>query len=172
MLRNSDSPPRPGKKSAEERDDAELRLAHDNEFLYVAIRCPKLPNLDYRADDSPRPRDADLTRHDRVSIRLDVDRDYTTAFELTVDHRGWTHDACWGDATWNPTWFVATANDETSWTVEAAIPLAELVEKPPASRDVWAVSARRTIPRTGYQSWAGDNPPNDSPSAFGLLIFE
>ena len=67
--------------------------------------------------------------HDRVAVRLDVDRDYTTAFELAVDHRGWTHDACWNDATWNPTWFVAAAADESTWTVEAAIPLAELVDR-------------------------------------------
>lgn len=171
-LDNSDSRPRAGKGSADEHAGAELRIAHDNEFLYVAIRCPKLPSLDYRADDSPRPRDSDLTRHDRVSIRLDIDRDYTTAFELTVDHRGWTHDACWRDASWNPTWFVAAASDDTSWTAEAAIPLAELVTNPPATRDVWALSARRTIPRTGYQSWAGESTSNDSPSTYGLLIFE
>ena len=63
-----------------------------------------------RVERSPRQRDADLSAHDRVTLRLDVDRDYTTAFELVVDHRGWTHDACWNDATWNPKWFVA-AND-------------------------------------------------------------
>ena len=67
--------------------------------------------------------------------------------------------------------------DESSWTAEAAIPLAELVDQPPAARDVWAVAVRRTIPRTGYQTWSapktrGASAPDDSPSQFGLLIFE
>jgi photosystem II stability/assembly factor-like uncharacterized protein len=152
--------------------NATVQLAYDSEFLYLAIQCPKSANLDYSTDAAPRPRDADLTQHDRVTMELDIDRDYGTAFEFTVDHRGWTHDACWGDATWNPTWFVAAARDDTTWTIEAAIPLAELVAKPPAARHVWAVSARRTVPKVGYQLWSGQSGSNDSPARFGLLIFE
>ena len=99
--------------SDQESDSAastgEVRFACDDEFLYLAIRCPKAKGVDYAADDGPRPRDADLSQHDRVTVRLDVDRDYTTAFEFTIDNRGWTRDACWGDATWDPTWYVARA---------------------------------------------------------------
>ena len=113
--------------AANRRRGPKSASTYDPQFLYLAIRCPKAAGVDYSPDDRPRPRDADLAQHDRVTVRLDVDRDYTTAFELTVDHRGWTRDACWGDATWNPTWFVAAAADESAWTVEAAIPLAELV---------------------------------------------
>jgi hypothetical protein len=151
---------------------ADVQLAYDDEFIYLAIRCPKVPNVDYSTDDKPRPRDSDLTEHDRVTIEFDIDRDYGTAFELSVDSRGWTRDACWGDATWNPTWYVAAASDETSWTVEAALPLTEIVGKPPAARQVWAVAARRTIPRFGYETWSGPPDANDSPARFGLMIFE
>ena len=171
-LRGENSPPRTNEADAKNAINPEVRLAHDNDFLYVAIRCPKAANVDYQTDDAPRPRDADLTQHDRVSVRLDIDRDYTTAFELTIDNRGWTNDACWGDATWDPTWYVATSADEKSWTIEAAIPLAELTPKPPAARDVWALAIRRTIPRTGYQTWSAAPPSDESPSQFGLLLFE
>jgi photosystem II stability/assembly factor-like uncharacterized protein len=150
----------------------EVRLAYDREFLYVVIRCPQAPGGDYRADDRPRPRDADLTQRDRVALSIDIDRDYTTAYELTVDARGWTHDACCGDANWNPNWYVAATSDDSTWTVEAALPLAELVAEPPAARDVWAVSLRRTVPRVGYQTWAGDATSDESPDQFGLVIFE
>ena len=153
-------------------DSAEAQLAYDPQFLYVAIRCQKSAIVDYTTDNTPRPRDADLTQHDRVTLRLDTDRDYSTAFELTVDNRGWTHDACWGDSTWNPAWYVAASSDDTSWTVEAAVPLSELVDKPPVARHVWAVSAQRTVPRVGYQSWAGPPTSINSPAQFGLLIFE
>jgi hypothetical protein len=91
---------------------------------------------------------------------------------LTVDDRGWTRDACWNDATWNPTWFVAAAADEATWTVEAAMPLAQLVAEPPAAKHVWAASVVRTIPRVGDETWSGDATSGDSPERFGLLIFE
>jgi photosystem II stability/assembly factor-like uncharacterized protein len=154
------------------RADDVVQIAYDAQYLYVAVHCPKSPGGDYRTDDATRTRDADLAQQDRVSIKLDTDRDYGTAFELTVDHRGSTHDACWRDATWNPSWYVAAASDEMTWTVEAAIPLAELVDKSPAARQVWAVAARRTIPRVGYEAWAGPATADDSPAQFGLLIFE
>jgi photosystem II stability/assembly factor-like uncharacterized protein len=151
---------------------SEVRFACDSEYLYLAIRCSKATGVDYSPDDRTRPRDADLSQHDRVTVRLDVDRDYTTAFELTVDDRGWTRDACCGDATWDPTWYVAADSDESSWSVEAAIPLAELVAEPPSARQVWAVAIRRTIPKVGYETWTGGDANEDSPDQFGLLIFE
>jgi hypothetical protein len=175
LLSASGSPPRAGEGLGEGL--AEVRITHDHEFLYVAVHCLKIENVDYPANNTARQRDADLTRFDRVALKLDVDRDYSTAYELTVDSRGWTHDELNGNTTWNPTWYVAAANDDSSWTVEAAIPLTELVDKPPAARDVWAVAVRRTIPRTGYQTWSspkthGSSAADDSPSQFGLLIFE
>jgi hypothetical protein len=150
----------------------EVQLTHDNQFLYVAMHCRKSANVDYSTDDSPRPHDADLTQRDRVTLRFDIDRDYGTAFEFTIDSRGWTHDVCWTDATWNPAWYIAAASDDKTWTIEAAIPLSQLVEKPPSPRDVWAVSAQRIIPRVGYQSWAGPPSSADSPDQYGLLIFQ
>jgi hypothetical protein len=141
--------------------------------LYVAITCPKTKDADYSVDDRPRPRDADLARHDRMTLRFDTDRDYTTAFELAVDHRGWTYDACWGDATWNPTWFVAAGGDDASWTAEVAIPLAELAAAPPAAKHVWALAIERTLPSGAQESWAGPiDADGDSPDRFGLMIFE
>jgi photosystem II stability/assembly factor-like uncharacterized protein len=159
---------------------AEVRLAYDDEYLYLAVNCPKAEGLRYDPDDRPRSHDADLSEHDRVSLRLDVDRDYATCFELEVDDRGWTRDACWGDATWNPNWFVAAAGDEAAaaWTIEAAVTLRELVDLPPDARHVWAVGIRRTVPGVGFQSWAGDPAASDpaasddSPDQFGLVIFE
>ena len=172
FLQASDFKLRFGQKEGEGSTAANVRITYDSEFLYLAIHCLRATNVEYQTDDSPRHRDADLTRHDRVSLKLDVDRDYSTAFQLAVDSRGWTCEACNGDATWNPTWYVAAATDDSSWTVEAAIPLSELVEKPPTARNVWALAIRRTIPRTGYQTWSEALSSDESPAQFGLLIFE
>jgi photosystem II stability/assembly factor-like uncharacterized protein len=149
----------------------QLRLLYDEEFLYLGLTCPRSAG-DYRRDKRPRPRDADLQQHDHVTLRFDIDRDFSTAFEFTVDHRGWTRDACWDDSTWNPNWYVAANVDESTWTVEAAVPLSELTAIPPATKHVWAVGARRTLPRVGYEGWPEQKNADDSPDQYGLLIFE
>ena len=155
---------------------AEVRLAHDNEFLYVAIACPKIAGIEYRHDASPRTRDGADETSDRVRLRLDVDRDYATWFELIVDSRGWTRDRCWDDAAWNPEWYVAAADRDDAagpwWIVEAAIPWSELASAPPRSGDAWACAIERLAPGAAVQSWSGAPGDAAGPAAFGLLLFE
>ena len=103
---------------------------------------------------------------------LDIDRDYTTWYELTIDSRGWTGDRVLGSAHWNPQWFVAADGDKTCWSVEAAIPWNQLAPEAPKSRDVWAVAACRVIPNVGLECWTGPPFERPGPEDFGLLIFE
>ena len=152
-------------------DGSQALVAHDAEYLYLAVRVRRT------SEPPPTPtglreRDADLTPFDRVEFRLDVDRDFATFYELTVDCRGWTNEACWDDATWNPRWFVAAGGDAAWWVVEAAVPWTELAAAPPASGEAWALSVRRTAPRAGRQSWMGPCAAVPDPDAFGYLIFD
>ncbi len=167
-----------------QRDDAdwkaEAMLAYDDEFLYVAVRCRAPAGAtttpaegdSVRQSAGPRPRHADLSAHDRVELFLDIDRDFSTFYRLAVDHRGWTNESCWGDATWNPTWYVAAGREDGLWTVEAAIPLAELVDHPPQPGDVWAVGIQRVAPGVGFQSWTEPAAVEPLPDGFGYLRFE
>ena len=151
---------------------AEVMLAHDDEFLYLAVRCRKAADAQYPTTDGPRPRDGDLAKHDRVDLFIDLDRDYTTYYRLSVDHRGWTGEGCWGDSSWNPTWFVAAATEDDDWSAEAAIPLEQLTGRFPNSRAVWAVGIQRTIPGVGFQSWNTPASTSVQPEGFGYLAFE
>jgi photosystem II stability/assembly factor-like uncharacterized protein len=157
-------------------DDAEwpatVRLAYDREFLYVAVACREAPSVKYQPGTGSRPRDADLSARDRVELYLDVDRDFVTAYHLAVDHRGWTAEDCWGDRTWNPTWYVAAGNQAGVWTAEAAIPLDQLAGRYPSARDVWAVGLQRTVPGVGFQAWSTPASTEGMPEGFGYLIFE
>ena len=81
-----------------------------------------------------RPHDADVRPYDRVSLQLDLDRDYSTYFQLQVDQRGCVCEDCWGDLTWNPRWFVAVDSGSEGWVVEAAIPMVEL------TGEAWALA--------------------------------
>jgi len=151
---------------------AAIMLAHDEEFLYVAIDCRLAPGVEYRPETGVRQRDADLTPFDRIDILLDLDRDCATHYRLSVDHRGWTSEECWGDPTWNPRWFVAAASDAESWRIEAAIPLAELSPEIVAAKTVWGIGLQRTVPTVGFQSWTRPATTQVSPQGFGFLIFE
>jgi hypothetical protein len=123
--------------------------------------------------DGPRPRDPDLAQHDRIELWLDVNRDYTSFWRLAVDHRGWTGESCVDDATWDPTWYVAAAADETHWHVEAAIPMSELVPRTPAADTAWAIGLQRTVPGVGFQSWTlPASAEFVRPEGFGYLIFD
>lgn len=151
---------------------AVARLAYDDEFVYLAVECRRAEGVEYLSGDSPRPRDPNLAKHDRVDFFLDLDRDGATCYRLTVDHRGWTGEDCWGDASWDPQWFVASGGDERSWTAEAAIPLEELCGLRPGGQTVWSLGVQRVVPGAGLQSWTAPATVEPLPAAFGYLMFE
>lgn len=150
---------------------AKAMLAYDNEFLYLAVECRR-SGARPTANAAPRTHDTDLSAHDRVDFFFDLDRDWSTWYRLTVDDRGWTGEACFEHAGWNPAWFVASGGDDSVWTAEAAIPLAELTAQRPQPRYVWALGIERTIPGAGAQSWTAPTSAPARPEAFGYLIFE
>ena len=96
----------------------------------------------------PRPRDADVRPFDRVSLLLDVDRDYSTCYHLQIDQRGCTCEDCWGDLSWNPKWFVAVHSEPGVWQIEAAIPFAELTADPVTLGKTWACNVTRVVLET------------------------
>ncbi len=159
-----------------QRDDAEWRavamLAYDEEFLYIGVSCSRAEGFEYSQSDLARPRDSDLSGQDRVEIVLDVDRDFATYYRLTVDHRGWTGESCWQDASWNPEWFVASGSGEGVWTTEVAIPLAELTGDKPSAKRVWAAGVQRVVPGVGFQSWTTPAASEIMPEGLGILVFQ
>jgi len=150
-----------------------VMTSYDQEFFYIGLSVPRSEGapLD-RPQQAGRTHDADLSKHDRVTICLDVDRDYATWYEFSVDQRGWTCERCWEDKRWNPTWYVATDADATHWRIEAAIPWSELTASPPRRGMVWGAAITRTIPTVGMQSWTHPPAVRPKPSSFGLLKFD
>jgi photosystem II stability/assembly factor-like uncharacterized protein len=146
-------------------------LAYDQEFLYVALKC-RHPRGKHIPPVKVRTRDADVEPYDRVSILLDLDRDYATYFHLQVDQRGCVREDCWGDVAWNPRWFVAIRSDEDSWQIEAAIPLGELTSQPVAVKSAWAFNVVRVIPGQGVQSWSQPADVQPRPEGMSLLLFQ
>jgi photosystem II stability/assembly factor-like uncharacterized protein len=128
---------------------AQVHFGHDDENLYIAIIASKIPGLNYSTTaGSDRTRDADLSHRDRVVVALDLDRDGQSSFRFEVDHRGWAGEGCSIDSNrtikgWDPTWFIAQSETQSSWTVEAAIPLDQLTTGRLGQDDVWGVDVVR-----------------------------
>ena len=112
-------------------------LAHDNDYLYLAVRCRKAPGFDYQKNDGPRRRDTDLNARDRIEILVDIDRDYGTYYRLTVDHRGWPNETFLRDRNWNPDWYIHASDDADTWTIEAAIEMKYIAPSRQRTKKVW-----------------------------------
>jgi photosystem II stability/assembly factor-like uncharacterized protein/tetratricopeptide (TPR) repeat protein len=145
-------------------------FAFDDENLYIAVVC-RHPAGMKKEPVGKRTRDMDLRAFDRVSILIDLDRDYQTYYQLQIDQRGAVTEDCWGDKTWNPKWFVAVQADDTGWTAEAAIPLSELTGDVVAPGKLWAVNVVRTVPGKGVQAWSGPAGVVPRPEGMGILTF-
>src|SRR5262249_39215539 len=71
-----------GAGGAEPKDHpTEVRVRHDGEFLYLAVRCGHPAGAGTPAA-KVKTRDADLSGQDRVSLLLDLDRDFGTYFHF------------------------------------------------------------------------------------------
>ena len=149
----------------------EAMFAFDQEFFYIALKC-KHPAGQRVAPVKPRARDADVDAFDRVSILLDLDRDYATYYHLEVDQRGCVRDSCWGDRSWNPRWFVAVHSTEDCWQIEAAIPLGELTGERITQQTAWAFNLVRILPGRGVQSWSQPADVQPRPEGMSLLLFQ
>ena len=147
--------------------------AHDSDYLYLAGSIPRDRNIAYASTKhAGREYDESLDAFDRLTVVLDVDRDYATWYSLSVDQRGCTSDSCWRDSSWNPKWHVASLLEPEHWRVEVAIPFTELVPIPPGPRALWAIGIARTIPAVEVQSWAPPVASQPNSDSFGLLKFE
>jgi photosystem II stability/assembly factor-like uncharacterized protein len=150
----------------------EAQLAYDDNFIYLALTCRQPPDAKVVPPVHPRPRDADLSEFDRVTLMLDLDRDYTTSFNFHMDQRGCVAEDCWGDRQWNPKWYVTVKSEPGVWRIEAAIPLTELTGREFEPDTVWAMNLVRTIPGQGVQAHSTPAGVAPIPEGMGLLLFE
>jgi hypothetical protein len=149
----------------------EAMFAHDQEFLYIALRCTH-PAGKQVAPVKPRARDADVDQYDRVSLLLDLDRDYATYYHLEIDQRGCVRDSSCGDRRWNPKWYVAVHSTEDCWQIEAAIPLAELTGERITQQTAWAFNLVRVVPGRGVQSFSQPADVQPRPEGMSVLLFQ
>ena len=126
-----------------------IRFARDDKFLFLFSDAPA--SSAQRAKKEPK-RDSIKPDEDQIRLRIDLDRDYASWFELSWSASGNSSDALNDMTHWNPTdWYLATTDDGNSWHTEIAVPLEQLIpggEQAIQSwtNKAWAFNAIRIVP--------------------------
>src|SRR5467141_2321716 len=106
-----------------------VRVAHDADALYIAVRCYDSDARGVRA--SQLRRDADLSSDDNVQLLIDSFDDRRSAFLFGTNPNGAMWDAQFSgvdylNESWNGIWEVAVSRDTAGWTGEFRIPFRAL----------------------------------------------
>src|SRR5437899_1553640 len=106
-----------------------VKVVHDGDALYIAVRCYDSSMRVVRA--SQLRRDADLSSDDNVRILIDGFNDRRSAFVFATNPNGAQWDAQLSgvddlNENWNGIWDVAVSRDSAGWAAEFRIPLLAL----------------------------------------------
>ncbi len=134
------------------RQRAEVRLAYDDDALYVAARL---------FDSAPDSVVARLARRDNdaasdaFAILLDPYRDKRTGYYFMVTAAGVLLDGVllndgWDDSSWDGVWQARTQRDAQGWACEMRIPFSQ-VRFRAGQQMVWGVNFKRFLPRHSEQ---------------------
>lgn len=143
-------------------------VAHDDQNLYVALRCtePRMDRLKVDAKD----RDGQVWTDDAVEVFVDTNRDRKTYYHFIVNAAGVVLDANGRDTAYNANLQVATAVEPEAWTVELAIPWTELnLAALPNSKLMGLQLVRHRAQTDEILQFPPVNGPNHRPAFFGDL---
>ncbi|GIX07320.1 MAG: hypothetical protein KatS3mg115_1723 [Candidatus Poribacteria bacterium] len=159
----------------------QVRVVYTETHLYVAFDCFVSDPGSIVANTTQR--DEGFFLDDHVGVLLDTFYDRRNAYAFYVNPLGTQRDMRitnegltqrgrgpgGGDTSWDATWEAAVARLEDRWSVEMAIPFAEM--RFANDRDRWGVNFWRSIEsREEEDSWADVGSREYSVSRFGTLI--
>ncbi len=155
-----------------ETERTEIRVAYDDEALYVGARMHD--GEPARIVRQLSRRDADANS-DTITIYLDPQHDHRTGVLLRVSAAGSQADALLyddnsRDYAWDGVWDAAVSVEEGSWCAELRIPFSQLRFRP-GSRQTWGLNVSRYIQRKNEEAWWELVPKTESrlASAMGHL---
>lgn len=121
-----------------------LQVAYDDDYVYFAMRT-KVDLLSTTAvdDHAPVRRDHELSKADRLRLRIDTDLDLLTAMQLEMTEQGLTRDSIDGHNRWHPTWYVAANRGRTHVDFEIAVLRRDLTELPIHAGQSWFLAIDR-----------------------------
>lgn len=153
-------------------DSLEIRIAYDDEALYVATRVRA---KDASAIQAPMSRRDHIHQAEHIWISLDTYHDRRTAYSFAVAASGvrgdWYHprdNEFDIDLSFDPVWQAAAQMEATGWTAEMRIPFSQLRFNAAEEQewginfDYWSPSKNEDVfwipvpkKETGWASWMG-----------------
>ena len=153
-------------------DRLEIRIAYDDDALYVATH---VVSKDPAMIQAPMSRRDNIHQAEHIFVSLDTYRDRRTAYDFAVTASGvrgdWYHahdDENDIDLSYDPVWQAAAVVDSTGWTAEMRIPFSQLRFNAAAEQvwginfDYWSPSKNEDVfwipvpkKETGWSSWMG-----------------
>jgi hypothetical protein len=141
----------------------EVRLAYDDDAIYVGARC---------YDDNPESLLVRLSRRDvsvpadRFSLYLDPYHDKRSGYYFLVNAAGTLFDGTlsndgWEDNSWDGVWSARTRVDSLGWSLEMRIPFSQLRFQN-AAQQVWGVNFRRVVQRNNEEIFLVYQPKQES----------
>ncbi len=97
---------------------------YDRDHLYFAFRCARKPGVPLKKTIAQR--DGTVWADDDVELFLDPQGDRETYYQFVVNALGAQYDSERTDPSWTVNWRAAAQETEEAWSVEIALPLAEL----------------------------------------------
>ena len=141
----------------------EVRVAYDDDALYVAVRM---------FDSAPDSITARLarrdvnTRSDELCLFLDPYHDRRSGYFFVISAAGTLRDGIlyndgWDDSSWDGVWQGRARIDSLGWTVEMKIPYTQLrFNKSEQGR--WGINFRRYLARRNEYDYVAYTPRNES----------
>lgn len=150
-------------EGAESSQKTEVRVAYDDDAVYVGARC---------YDAHPESLLVRLSRRDvsvpadRFSLYLDPYHDKRTGYYFLVNAAGTLFDGTlsndgWEDSSWDGVWEAKTRVDAQGWTAEMRIPYSQ-IRFQRAAQHVWGINFRRVIQRNNEETFLVYQPKKES----------
>ena len=139
------------------KENIEIRVATDNEFIYVGA---------YLYDNTPDSIASQIIKRDGwgysdwFAIGLDSYNDKRTCFSFHVNPSGSIRDMIYfndteSDDSWDAIWEAKSTIVSNGWCTEMKIPLSQIRYNPSNEEQVWGLNFYRRIARYGEESfWA------------------
>lgn len=140
-------------------EPTEVRIAYDEDALYIAVRCRDSEPRRLRATQMRR--DSTLTDDDHIQILLDTYHDRRNAYYFATNPAGVLVDGTISDnntpnLNWDGIWLVKTRAEADGWTAEFRIPFKTVAFDPKARS--WGFNLSRRIARLREESrWMSAN---------------
>ena len=148
-----------------------LRWAYDNTHLYIAVTCDE-PNMN-RLTPVSQPRDAHAVfQGETIEVFVDPDHDHGRYYQIAVNAAASIYDSRATDPAWSADVKAATQLGADNWTMEVAIPWADLKTEPRAGAVVGVNACRDRYlgPDKEWSNWSRTKGGFHDPARFGHLV--